>query len=393
MILNERYVVIGCVLIRLSVSLLFPSLQQQLDKSVEFSTPMTSYRSLREGVYMLSNNFQLYNGGVVHHSPLLIALLSLIESEALVALLYAALDALIAYQLMCITRCFHKYVFMPVWLPSVLYSVNPLVLLSCISRSSVIFTNACISTAVLSALRGNIVVCSMAIATAGYLSLYPILLLAPLTTIFREGNARSKLCACFILTSIGLLSVSYYITGNSWDFLHATYGSLIKFEKLFPNLGLWWYFFIEMFEMFLPFFKAVFNIFVISFIGPITLRFCEQPFYAFVLCLGWITITKPYPTLGDAGFFLSFIPFFSPLFGYLRYPVISCLLFLHAILLSPIFYHLWVDLGSGNSNFFYAISLVYALALASIIVDLSWAMLRIEFDKGNPNFKLKITQI
>lgn len=390
---REKWVLVACVVTRLLVSLLFPSLQQQLDKSVEFSTPFTSYRSLREGVYMLNNGFQPYDGGVVHHSPLLVALMSFIEWDFLIALLYASLDAVVAYQLTCIAQCFSTFVDIPVWLPSLFYSFNPLVLLSCVSRSSVVFTNVCISTAVLSALQGEIIVASVAISAAGYLSLYPILLLIPLLSLFEGRDAKAKALTWSVLTVAVLFFASNTVCCGSWEFLEATYGARVRFDKLFPNLGLWWYFFIEMFEAFLPFFKAVFNVVVLSFVGPITVRFYKQPFYAFILSLGWIVITQPYPTLGDAGFFLSFLPFFKPLFGYLRYSVLSCLLLLHAVILSPIFYHLWVDLGSGNSNFFYAITLVYALALASIVVDLCWAMLRMDYDRGKPNYSLKITQI
>nr|XP_037143990.1 uncharacterized protein HG535_0C06170 [Zygotorulaspora mrakii]QLG72262.1 hypothetical protein HG535_0C06170 [Zygotorulaspora mrakii] len=385
--------IVACFVTRLVLSALFPSLQAQLDKSVEFSTPMTSFRSLCEGVYMLKNGFPLYGGGVVHQSPLLILLMSFVDSEHLLAILYAAMDTVVAYHILALTRYFTQSLQIPLWLPSLLYALNPLVLLSCISRSSVIFTNVCVSSALLCAVQGNVVGSAVAIAGAGYLSAYPILLLIPLCGMGQNRQQKARLIAVTAATLAVLVALSYWATGSSWEFLASTYGSLIRYEKLFPNLGLWWYFFIEMFEMFLPFFKAVFNIFVVSFIAPITIRFNKQPFYAFILCLAWITITKPYPTLGDSGFFLSFIPFFQPLLGYLRYPIISCLLMLHAIFLSPIFYHLWVDLGSGNSNFFYAISLVYALALASIIVDLTWAMLRIEYDEGKPNFNLKLTQI
>lgn len=389
----ERWVVLVCVAVRMIVSLSFPQLQQQLDKSVEFSTPFTSYRSLREGVYMLKQGFELYNGGVIHHSPLLVVLMSLIEPEFLVSLLYACLDALIAYQLACIARCFSKSITIPAWIPCLLYSLNPLALLSCVSRSSVIFTNVCISTAVLHALQGNVLVASVAIATAGYLSLYPLLLVFPLFAIFETRSSRVKAAAITSFTVAVLLTLSYTACGNNWAFLDATYGSLVRFDKLFSNLGLWWYFFAEMFDAYVPFFKAVFNIVVVSFIAPLTVRFYRQPCYAFVLCVGWITLTKPYPTLGDAGFLLGFLPLFHPLFGYLRYSALSCLLFLHAVVLSPIFYHLWVDLGSGNSNFFYAITLVYALAIASIVADLCWAMLRFEYDHGKPNYQLKVTQI
>lgn len=390
MVSREIQVVVACVATRLLIALLFPSLQQQLDKSVEFSTPVTSYRSLAEGVYLLQNGLPVYNGGVVHHMPLLVALLSLFHSDKLTSLLYASLDGLVAYQLISMAKCFTVKAVEP-WIVGVLYLVNPLVLLSTISRSSVVFTNLAISTALLSALQDNISVAAIAIAVASYLSFYPLLLLVPMMAVLRSGRLKA-LVITFITLAV-LLCSSYKVNNDNWDYVRSTYGVLLTFSKIIPNLGLWWYIFIEMFEFFIPFFKAVFNLFVVSFILPFTLRFHKQPFYSFILCLGWITLTKSYPTLGDGGFFLSFIPFFSPLFGYLRYSVVSTLLFVHSIVLSPIFYHLWIDLGSGNSNFFYAISLVYALALASVLVDFVWAMLRIEYDHGKPNLKLKLTQI
>lgn len=90
-------VALGCIAIRLAVNSLFPSLQQQLDQSVEFSTPVTSFRSLQEGIYLLRNNIQVYNHGVVHHPPILIFFLSLFNSDRLISLIYALIDGLIAY--------------------------------------------------------------------------------------------------------------------------------------------------------------------------------------------------------------------------------------------------------------------------------------------------------
>ncbi|EJS41227.1 gab1p [Saccharomyces arboricola H-6] len=391
---TEVKVALGCIAVRLAVTYLFPSLQQQLDQSVEFSTPVTSFRSLQEGIYLLRNNILVYNNGVVHHPPILVFFLSLFNSDKLISLIYASIDGLVAYQLTKMTKAF-KNLRIKIWLPGLLYTVNPLVLLSCISRSSIIFTNFAISSSLYFLLTGgNVVLSSVMISVSGYLSLYPFLLLIPLLGMLKNWKQRIFSVIISLLSLSFLLLFSYsMLGGESWSFLTQVYGSIVSLEKVFPNLGLWWYFFIEMFDTFIPFFKAVFNIFIAAFITPFTLRYNKQPFYAFILCIGWIALTKPYPSLGDAGFFFSFLPFFTPLFGYLRYPIISALLFLHAVVLAPIFYYLWVGLGSGNSNFFYAISLVYALALASILVDLNWAMLRIEYDNGVPNFNLKVTQI
>lgn len=161
-------VALGCIAIRLAVNSLFPSLQQQLDQSVEFSTPVTSFRSLQEGIYLLRNNIQVYNHGVVHHPPILIFFLSLFNSDRLISLIYALIDGLIAYQLTEVTKAF-KNLKLKVWLPGLLYAVNPLTLLSCISRSSIIFTNFAISSSLYCILaEGNVLLSSVMISISGY---------------------------------------------------------------------------------------------------------------------------------------------------------------------------------------------------------------------------------
>lgn len=390
--MNEWQIVGACFACRILVMIVFPSLQEQLDRTVEFSTPVSSFRSLEEGVYLLKHNLPLYDGGVVHHLPLMVALMSVLESvKELVPVLFAIMDSVIAFQLIQIAKMHERQLKMDPKIPGMLYAANPLVLLSCVSQSTSLFVNLGISTALLSSLKGNAMLSALSISFSGYFSPYAFLLVVPIIGISKLRRVSFILWT--ILFSVVLQAASFKLNNDSWNYLSATYWVILTFSKLRPNLGLWWYFFIEMFEFFIPFFKSVFNLFAMSFIIPFTLRFSHQSMYAFILCVGWITLTKSYPTLGDGGFFLGFVPFFKPLFGYLRYPVISTLLFIHAIVLSPIFYYLWVGLGSGNSNFFYAISLVYALAISSVIVDLTWAMLRIEYDMGEVDLTLKLTQI
>jgi phosphatidylinositol glycan class U len=56
-------------------------------------------------------------------------------------------------------------------------------------------------------------------------------------------------------------------------------------------------------------------------------------------------------------------------------------LFLWSMILGPVFYYLWIELGSANSNFFYAITLVWALAQIFLVVDVAWSQLRREWDR------------
>ena len=52
----------------------------------------------------------------------------------------------------------------------------------------------------------------------------------------------------------------------------------------------------------------------------------------------------------------------------------------YATLLGPAFLHLWIYAGSGNANFFYAITLVYSLAQIILVADALYAMLQVDWE-------------
>lgn len=62
---------------------------------------------------------------------------------------------------------------------------------------------------------------------------------------------------------------------------------------------------------------------------------------------------------------------------------------LYAIVLGPAFYYLWIYAGSGNANFFYAITLVWSLGLSLLIADSIWAVLRDEWEIKRSDMKDK----
>ena len=67
-----------------------------------------------------------------------------------------------------------------------------------------------------------------------------------------------------------------------------------------------------------------------------------------------------------------------------RYTFFAAAAILYATLLGPAFYHLWIYAGSGNANFFYAITLVWSLGLIILVADMIFAALRDEWEQENP---------
>ena len=73
----------------------------------------------------------------------------------------------------------------------------------------------------------------------------------------------------------------------------------------------------------------------------------------------------------------------------MRYSFVSLTTVLYATLLGPAFYYLWIYAGSGNANFFYAITLVWTLGLSILLSDSLYAVLRDEWELERPEMKGK----
>lgn len=68
----------------------------------------------------------------------------------------------------------------------------------------------------------------------------------------------------------------------------------------------------------------------------------------------------------------------------MRYPMVTSLLFAYTTLLMPAFHYLWLYGGSANANFYYAINLVHAIGLGSLLLDAAWAWGRERWEIERP---------
>jgi GPI-anchor transamidase subunit U len=234
----------------------------------------------------------------------------------------------------------------------------------------------------------------VAMSFAAYLSMYPLLLLPPLMLLCYDRQARERAASPvqFIIAHLGvvagtlgaLFGMSFLVTGGSWEFLASTYGVQLTLQDLTPNVGLWWYFFIEMFDSFRSFFLAVFWLHLSAYVGALCVRIRRQPLVVLMLLLGIFAIFKPYPSISDTALFLAVIPLYRHVFPLMRYTFVIAAVVMYATFLGPAFYHLWIYAGSGNANFFYAITLVWGLGQSLLVCDLTFAVLRDEWEVERP---------
>lgn len=276
---------------------------------------------------------------------------------------------------------------------------NPFTIATCVGRPTSIFTTCAILHAIAKAVVGNSFTAMFALSFASYLSMYPILLFPPLVLLchdrrrplktpesvysFVVGNAAAVVGSLYCL-----LHMSSLVTG-SWEFLLSTYGVQLLLPDLTPNVGLWWYFFIEMFDSFRNFFLGVFWIHLSSYVGGLTIRLRSQPLFVLTILLGIFAIFKPYPSISDTSLFLALLPLYRHVFPLMRYSFLAISTVLYATLLGPAFYYLWIYAGSGNANFFYAITLVWSLGLSILVADALFAVLRDEWEVERPEMKGK----
>jgi phosphatidylinositol glycan class U len=276
------------------------------------------------------------------------------------------------------------------------YLFNPFAIASCLARSTSVLNNLAVLLATYAATVASPLLLALALTVAVLMSLYPALLIPALLLLCSRSasttsSARNWSLATFTI-SASLLAVSlasgiyasYVAVGGNWLFVDRAYGTIVQLPDLSPNIGLWWYFFIEIFDHFRQFFLLVFNVHVASYALPLTIKYASDPLFAVTSLSGITAMLKSYPTLGDTALFFGMLSLHREVLPYLRYPFVTALLYVLATLLMPALHHLWLTAGSGNANFFYASTLIWALASGAAVLDLMWAWGRWRWESDRP---------
>eukprot|EP01105_Mastigella_eilhardi_P025891 TRINITY_DN721_c0_g1_i1.p1 TRINITY_DN721_c0_g1~~TRINITY_DN721_c0_g1_i1.p1 ORF type:complete len:444 (-),score=116.35 TRINITY_DN721_c0_g1_i1:908-2239(-) len=376
------------------------SLARHLRDRVELSTPLTSFARLYEGHYLQSsthlrqaNGTAQYAGGVNHQPPLvLLALHPLLEDtlrEFKVSILFATLDLLIALMLYRIARWHqrrtlavtgprfsHDLLAKPAFPATVaaLYLLSPFAVITCAGLSigvlSNFFTVAAFFCATVQALFPLAVLC---LAVATYCSIYPVVFFPTLLVILLHRKQSALLRAIFFVfefaACLAWLLVLSFISCGSWDFVDAVYRFTVTVQELTPNIGLFWYFFIEIFEHFNTFFIFVFQAHIFVYIVPLAIRFWRYPMLMWWTLAAFLAIFVPYPSVADLTLHLAILPLVWHQVKGNRYSMAMVVMLLSFFLLLPILWCMWITYGSGNANFYYALNLVYCALHLLFIAD------------------------
>ncbi|ORY34468.1 PIG-U-domain-containing protein [Rhizoclosmatium globosum] len=385
-----------------------PTLPGLIGSRIEVATPLTSFKRLKEGIHLFRNNIDPYEGGPFHQPPLILALFHILP-QVLTPYLFPLIDLLTSILLLQIAKTYKYRPFppqpekdetVPVDTPldpeiaAAVYLLNPWTLAACVGRSTGVVTSLAVVAGVYFATRGRRVGCMVSLAFAAYCGVWAGMLVLPCGLLIAGVNKTKQLptllsgSVLFATFTFAYLLLSNLLMG-SWFFLSSTYGTLFLVPDLTPNIGLSWYIFIEMFDQFRLFFLLVFQIFVVAFCVPLSIKFNEQPLLVVTLLLVVTSAFKSYPEVGDVGLYVPFVFMHQELFKYMKNLYLITHLALAATILLPLFYNLWIYAGSGNANFFYAITLVVGVGQVLLIGDLIAASLRREWEREGPGVALR----
>uniref|UniRef100_A0A3B4U321 Phosphatidylinositol glycan anchor biosynthesis, class U n=1 Tax=Seriola dumerili TaxID=41447 RepID=A0A3B4U321_SERDU len=395
------------VAVTVRAALFRSSLTELISERVEVVSPLTAWKRVVEGLALLDLGVSPYSGDVFHETPLIIYLFHFVVDFAEVTfMVITVFDVLLMlfqfrkqkyaleadrYPLDCLEliRSPKEMYYIPLKV-AMFYLLNPFTILSCVAKSTCGLNNAVIALFILSTIKGNVLLSAIFLSLATYQSIYPLTLCAPALLYLMQRqyipvNFRrtsfwwfiAQYAFMYLGSLFVIVGLSFFLLG-SWDYLPSVYGFILSVPDLTPNIGLFWYFFAEMFEHFRLFFLCVFQINVFFYTIPLSIKLKEHPVFLIFMQLAVISIFKSYPTVGDIALYLAFLPVWSHLHRFLRNIfLVSCVL-LACSALFPVLWHLWIYAGSANSNFYYAITLLFNVAQILLVSDYFYAFLRRE---------------
>lgn len=309
----------SAAVLRLGVFLAFPHIPDFLTTQVEISTPVSSFKRLKEGLFLYERGVSPYDGGLFHQAPLLLVIFGIVPPSVF----FTTLDTVNAIALKTIAD--NLKLFSPRFKPldgtiiAAAYLFNPFTILSCLGQSPSLLSNTAIIQAVLSAQAADGMRAMFALAFGAYLSMYPALFIPPVLLILFQVGGRSKDTFQPTLVNLGyftaafaaLIASTLFITGNVWEFIESCYGMQITVPDLTPNVGLWWYFFIEIFDPFRDFFIGVFWLHMGGYVTGLSFRLHKEPLFVVTSLAGLFAVFKPYPSIADISLYLGFLPMYQ----------------------------------------------------------------------------------
>uniref|UniRef100_A0A2S2QLQ1 Phosphatidylinositol glycan anchor biosynthesis class U protein n=1 Tax=Sipha flava TaxID=143950 RepID=A0A2S2QLQ1_9HEMI len=369
---------------------------------VEVSTPLNSWKRVIEGVSLYNENINPYEGDLFHETPLALVFFSYLTSilsDFYVTLVFIGCDILTAFVLYSTSKIYTKNLIIqqtktkniynkefnkllipddfsvinPVYVCSV-YMLNPYTVFSCIARTTTVFNNLFLALCLYAMVKRQRLLGCLSLVLASLPTFYTFGLVAPLMISCASTDSKKK-TGSFLITFLTCVAISCtflyicYTIMNEWTFLDSVYGFILNVRDLKPNIGLFWYFFTEMFEHFRALFVCAFQLNAsILYVVPLSIRLRHDPLLLATSLLALTAVFKSYPSIGDVGFYLSLLPIHRHLFYFMQQAFIVSCFFVGCTVFAPTVWHLWIYSRSANANFYFGVTLAFATTQVNILI-------------------------
>ncbi|KRZ72753.1 Phosphatidylinositol glycan anchor biosynthesis class U protein, partial [Trichinella papuae] len=336
-----------CVAILLRMILSLCGLVEFLETRIEISTPFNSWIRVKEAFALQNAGLSPYSGDAVHCNPMLLIMLNFIDRNAswFTPFLFCLLDVIAAFLLSNATYLYR---------------------LKKHSCKNNIYDHE------LSFVLRKTVICIFFLTMLLFVDVYFATLIIPIFLFVSQGGhfdwKKVVYLNLFFFQCLGCFALLSYLCFGDWSFLNSTIGAVLTLSDLTPNFGLYWYYFVEMFDHFRLFFLFVFHLCPFIYTIPLAINLRKDAFFLIYIQLLITTLFKSYPSIADFAVAYSLIPCFAHLF-HMQYRYLILFTWFTCMVLSPVMWYLWIDQGSANANFFFAITLVYLVAQVFLISD------------------------
>lgn len=388
----------------------FSNYQNIIANHLEVSTPLNAWKRVKEGLYLQSIGINPYEGDALHEAPTSLYFYRyLTENISLsTGIIFIIFDIITAIVLFLATR---QYMFMvyverevnkkkyakdteeylytnmdlrraPIYVAAT-FLFNPYTIFNCVGFATTTIFNCFLSLFLYFLLSRKAYWSSFFLSICSTVSIYSVVLVVPMWLQFYKqfnGKLRAVLSILYFTLNLILLLYIAFILERSGTFLHSVYGFTLTVSDLKPNIGLFWYFFTEMFDHFRELFIYSFQInATILYLIPLALKFRNDVFLLITALLYILTIFKSYPCVGDVGLVIGLLPCFKHLFNYSQQQFLILVIYLVTFCLGPIVWHLWIYSNSANANFYFGVTLAFAVAQIFLVTDILFVYIKREF--------------
>ncbi|CAI2312913.1 unnamed protein product [Caenorhabditis sp. 36 PRJEB53466] len=359
------------------------------EERVEFTSVVYSFEHLKDGVAMLEDNLDPFEAKNIHFLPLTLHLIRFLLNSApsLILPIFILLDVFTAWM----TSRAAEIVWSRIHKKSdgqrigalvfSLYAFNPITIISTGILSLTVIQNFALAAVFLFFVTDRPVLCALIIGAWSSFTIYPFVLLSCLA--FRSNGSAVKLCLLAIIslfTAALFFGINAVLNGNNLDFVNSAYLSILNFSSIQPNVGLYWYFFVQIFEHFRSFYTLSFVSLFFFMPIPITFLIRRDAVLHFTIVGLLVSVFFPYPTLNQVSVLLAILPLHDAYKKHFRYTILIAGTLVSTIVLMPVMWHMWMVSSSGNANFFFGATIVYNVALINLVMDMIFVYSRRQID-------------